>query len=164
MEKFQFMTPEWLEECPKLYASNPELQKKLQRLTVNMSYRVLENPEWGIDKSIIFCTFFKNGELTKISLLSEKQAKEESQFLTVAPAERWVKLLRKQSKFGTDFAMGRVKLEIGSKVGVLAVAPYAGHVVNLLTQPQLQFPDEMASEELEAYRANLEKLRAELES
>lgn len=164
MVQFQFLTPQWLEDCAKLYASNPELQKKLQRLTVNMSYRVLEKPEWGIDKSIIFCTFFKDGELTKISLLSEEQAKEESQFLTVAPAERWVKLLRKQSKFGTDFALGKVKLEIGSKFGVLSVAPYAGHVVDLLTKPQVQFPDEMAAEELETYRSTIEKLRTELES
>jgi hypothetical protein len=164
MAKFQFLTPEWLDECAKLYTSNPDLQKNLKRLTVNMSYRVLEKPEWGINKSIIFCTFFESGELTKISLLSEEEAKEESKFLTVAPPERWVKLLRKQSKFGTDFALGKVTLEIGSKIGVLTVAPYAKHVVDVLTQPDLQFPDEMNSEELEAYRANLDKLRTELES
>jgi len=164
MTQFQFLTPEWLEECAKMYRSNPELQKNLARLTVKMAYRVLEKPEWGIDESIIFCTFFEKGELTKAALLSEEQAKEEAQFLTVAPPERWTKLLRKQSKFATDFALGRIKLEIGSKVGVLAVAPYAGHVVNLLTQPQLQFPDEMTGEELEIYRANIDKLRTELGS
>ena len=159
MAQFQFCTPQWLEECVKIYSSSPELQKPLQKLTVKMAYRVLEKPEWGIDKSIIFCTFFESGELTKACLLSEEQAKQEAQFLTVAPPERWAKLLRKESKFGTDFALGRVKLEIGSKVGVLSVAPYAGHVVNLLTQPDFQFPDEMSGEELEAYRADLSEFR-----
>ena len=73
-------------------------------------------------------------------------------------------LLRKESKFATDFALGRVKLEIGSKVGVLSVAPYAGHVVNLLTQPDFQFPDEMSADELEGYRANMDKIRTEIEA
>ena len=162
MAQFQFCTPQWLEECAKIYSSSPELQKPLQKLTVKMAYRVLEKPEWGIDKSIIFCTFFDSGELTKACLLSEEQAKQEAQFLTVASPERWAMLLRKESKFGTDFALGRVKLEIGSKVGVLAVAPYAGHVVNLLTQPDFNFPDEMSAEELEGYRANMNPIRDEL--
>lgn len=162
MAQVLFCTPQWLEESSKMYGTNPDLQKALQKLSVKMVYRVLAEPEWGIDRSIIFCTFFENGELTKATFLSEEQTKEEAEFLVVAPPERWTKLLRKESKFGTDLALGRVKLEIGSKVGVLKVAPYSKHVVNLLTLAELKFPDEMSSEELEEYRANMEKFRAEL--
>jgi len=145
-----------------MYRSNPDLQKALKKLSVRMAYRVTEEPKWGIDRNIIFCTFFENGELTKATFLSEEQTKEEAEFLVVGTPERWAKLLRKESKFGTDLALGRVKLEIGSKVGVLKVAPYSKQVVELLNLAGCKFPDEMSGDELEAYRSNMEKLRAEL--
>jgi hypothetical protein len=58
--------------------------------------------------------------------------------------------------------LGKIKLEHGSKVGVLGVAPHANTVVDLLTQADLQFPDEMSAEELAGYRVNFEEFRAEL--
>jgi hypothetical protein len=56
--------------------------------------------------------------------------------------------------------LGKVKLEAGSKTGLLKITPYANHFVDALTQFELQFPDEMSSEELETYRTDLSKLRA----
>jgi hypothetical protein len=47
-------------------------------------------------------------------------------------------------------------------VGVLGVAPHANTVVDLLTQVDLQFPDEMSAEELAAYRSHFQEFRAEL--
>ena len=162
MSQIQFCTQEWLDQCAKIYADSPELQKPLKNLSVKMSYRVNQEPEMGFENSMIFCTFFEEGKLSKISLLSEEQAKEETEFLVTAPVAQWTKLLRKQSKFAVDFALKRVKLELGSKVGVLAVAPYGGHVVNMLTQVDVQFPDEMSEEEMEGYKAMIEKTRTSL--
>jgi len=162
MGKVQFCTPQWLEESSKMYRSNADLQKALAKLSVKMAYRVLADPKWGIDRSIIFCTFFEKGQLTKATFLSEEQTKAEADHLLSATPERWAKLVRKQSSFGADFALGRVKVEIGSKVGVLAVAPYSKNVVNFLSQVKLQYPDEMSKEELEEYRANMEKFRTEM--
>jgi hypothetical protein len=162
MTQTQFCTPDWLDECAKIYNDSPDLQKPLKKLSVKMAYRVNEEPEIGFEKSMIFCTFFEKGQLTKACLLSEEQAKEEAEFLVTAPVARWLSLLRKQSRFAVDFALKKVKLELGSKVGVLAVAPYGGHVVNMLTQSDVQFPDEMSKEEMEEYGATIEKLRTAL--
>jgi len=55
--------------------------------------------------------------------------------------------------------LGKIALEAGSKPGLLKITPYANHFVDALTQFELQFPDEMSAEELEAYRADLSEFR-----
>ncbi|MFN2224305.1 MAG: hypothetical protein ACK2UH_17240, partial [Candidatus Promineifilaceae bacterium] len=72
------------------------------------------------------------------------------------------RLLRKEGKFVTDFMLGKVSLEHGSRVGVLAVAPHANTIVDALTQVELVFPDEMSEQELDAYRTKMKAFRKEL--
>ena len=162
MTTCQYCTPEWLEESKKGYQSNPEYREKLKKLSAKMCYRVMAEPAWGIEKDIIFGMFVDKGELTKIAFFSEEDALKEAEYVIAATPQEWKKILRKEKKFVTDFMLGKIKLEHGSKVGVLAVAPHANTVVDLLTQVELQFPDEMSAEELTAYRANFEKFRANL--
>ena len=162
MATCQYCTPEWLEESKKGYQSNPEYREKLKKLSAKMCYRVMAEPAWGIDQDIIFGMFVDKGELTKIAFFSEEDALKEAEYVIAATPQEWKKILRKEKKFVTDFMLGKIKLEHGSKVGVLAVAPHANTVVDLLTQVELQFPDEMSAEELKAYRANFEKFRANL--
>ena len=127
-----------------------------------MCYRVKAEPAWGIDKDIIFSMFIDKGELTRIAFIAEEDALKEAEYVISATPQEWKKILRKQSKFLTDFMLGKIKLDHGSKVGVLGVAPHANTVVDILTQVELQFPDEMSAEELATYRANFEEFRANL--
>ena len=127
-----------------------------------MCYRVKAESAWGIDQDIIFGMFIDKGELTQIAFFSEEEALKEAEYVISATPQEWKKLLRKQSKFVTDFLLGKIKLEHGSKVGVLGVAPHANTVVDLLTQVDLQFPDEMSAEELAQYRSQMEEFRASL--
>ena len=127
-----------------------------------MCYRVKPEPAWGIDRDIIFGMFIDKGELTKIAFFAEADALKEAEYVISATPQEWKKILRRQSKFVTDFMLGKIKLEHGSKVGVLGVAPHANTVVGLLTQVDLQFPDEMSPEELAAYRSHFEEFRANL--
>ena len=71
----------------------------------------------------------------------------------------WKGILRKDKKFISEFMLGKVKLESGSKPGLLKITPYANHFVDALTQFPLQFPDEMSAEELDTYRADLSGFR-----
>jgi len=123
---------------------------------------VKAEPAWGIDKDIIFGMFIDKGELTQIGFFAEEDALKEAEYVISATPQEWKKILRKQSKFLTDFMLGKIKLDHGSKVGVLGVAPHANTVVDILTQVELQFPDEMSAEELATYRANFEEFRANL--
>jgi putative sterol carrier protein len=162
MAAIQYCTPQWLEESKKSYQTNPEFREKLKKLSVKMCYRVKAEPAWGIDKDIIFGMFIDTGELTKIAFFAEADALEEAEYIISATPQEWKKILRKQSKFIADFMLGKIRLEHCSKVGVLGVAPHANTVVDLLTQVELQFPDEMSAEELAAYRSHFEEFRANL--
>ena len=162
MAACQYCTPQWLEESAKSYQSNPEFREKLKKLSVRICYRVKAEPAWGIERDILFGMFIDQGELNQIAFFSEEDALREAEYIISATPQEWKKILRKQSKFITDFMLGKIKLEHGSKVGVLAVAPHANTVVDLLTQVHLQFPDEMSAEELVAYRAHVEEFRANL--
>ena len=162
MTTLRYCTPQWLEESQKSYQSNPEFREKLKKLSAKMCFRVKAEPAWGIDQDISFGMFVDKGELTKIAFFAEEDALKEAEYIISATPQEWKKILRKQSKFVTDFLLGKIKLEHGSKVGVLGVAPHANTVVDLLTQVDLQFPDEMSAEELAAYRADFEEFRSDL--
>jgi hypothetical protein len=55
--------------------------------------------------------------------------------------------------------LGKVRLESGSKPGLLKITPYANHFIDSLTQFELQFQDEMSPEEVETFRAELSEYR-----
>jgi len=162
MEIYQYCTPDWLEESARLYDSKPEFQEKLKKLSAKVCYRVKAEPSWGIDKDILFATFLDLGRLTRLSFFSEEDAKKEVDYILSATPKEWKKILRKENKFVTDFMLGRIKLEMGSKVGVLGLAPHSNTIVDILTQVELQFPDEMSEEELGKYEGFVKKFRSEL--
>ena len=159
MIKCQYCTPEWLEETARIYRSNSSLEGKLKKITARVCFRVKGDPGWGIEKDIIFGTFIEAGKLMKIGFFSEEDAKREAEYLLAATPQEWKKILRKENKFLTDFMLGRIKLEKGSKVTILGLAPYAPLLIDALTQVQIEFPDELTSEELIKYRAYMEEFR-----
>lgn len=158
-----YCTPEWLKESKEIYNSNPQAKEKLKKLNAKMAYRVKAEPAWGINKDIYFCAYFESGELEKLELIS-KEAALDAQYLMAAAPMVWKKVLTKKSKFITDFMLGKIKLENGSKVGVLTVAPHATDILAALVPAgmSLVFPDELPSAELEQYRSNMVEFRKEL--
>ena len=158
----QYCTPEWLEESAKAFGSKPEFEEKLKKLTAKVLFRVQAEPSWGIDKDILFGSFVEAGKLTKMAFFSEEDAKKEADFILSATPQEWKKILRKENKFMTDFMLGRIKLEQGSKVGVLSLAPHSNTIVDALTQVELQFPDELSEDELIHYRSHMEEFRGKL--
>ena len=91
-----------------------------------------------------------------------REAAENAEFLLAATPQTWKSVLTKNSKFITDFMLGNIKLEKGSKVGVLSVAPHANNILDAVTPMQLVFPDELSPQDLEQYRTNMEGFRKEL--
>lgn len=162
MATYQYCTPEWLEESAKIYRSNPEAQARLKKLSADMAYRVKADPKFGIDEDILFCACFSEGKLNKLALVSEETALAEAEYVMAASPTTWKKILRKERKFVTDFMLGNIKLEKGSKIGVLSVAPHANNIVDSLTPFELIFGDELSGEDLEQYRANMATFRKEL--
>lgn len=162
MTMVRYCTPEWLQASAEGYRASPKFQQALAKLSVSVCFLARADPAWGIDKDILFGAILRQGELEKLGFFSADDARDQVEFILAATPQEWKKILRKESKFVTDFMLGRVTLEQGSKVGVLSVAPHSTTLVDILTQAELQFPDEMSPEELAAYRSYVEGFRLEL--
>ena len=155
----QFCTPEWLQENARIYKARPDAKDKLNKISAKICYRVKSDPDWCIHEDIIFCSFFEKGELTTLNFLSEGEAFQAAEYLMAATPRTWKKILRKQLDFVTDFTLGKIDLELGTKVSMLDLALYANNILDCLTQVDLQFPDEMPSDELTTYRSKMETFR-----
>jgi hypothetical protein len=158
----RYCTPEWLEESARLYRATDRFENELRRVTSKVFYRIGAAPEWGIEESILFGAVVEKGVLHELGFVSEEDAKARADYIMAATPQRWKKILRKENKFLTDFMLGKISLEQGSKVGVLGLAPYAPSFINALTQVELQFPDEMTAQELAEFRAYQKEFRARL--
>jgi len=162
MAKIPYCTPEWLEAFEKTYRANPKYEKDLKKLTSSVYFRVLAEPKWGIDEDIIFGAALESGKLVKTEFISAENAKKVATFILSATPLEWKSILTKKSKFVTDFMLGKIKLDHGSKVGVLGLAPHSNTLVDALTQVELQWPDEMTPDEVKQYRANMKEFRSKL--
>jgi hypothetical protein len=155
----RYCSPEWLEESSKMYRATDHFENVLNKVTTRIYYRITAEPAWGIEKDIIFGAEVDAGKLLELSFFSETESKNRAEFILSATPQVWKEILRKDKKFISEFMLGKVKLEAGSKPGLLLITPYANHFVDALTQFPLQFPDEMTAEELEAYRTDLSGFR-----
>jgi putative sterol carrier protein len=155
----RYCSPEWLEESARLYRATDHFTNALKKVTTKIFYRIKAEPTWGIDKDILFGAVVDEGKLLEISFYREAEAQERADFILAATPQVWKSILRKNKKFISEFMMGKVTQESGSKPGLLKITPYANHFVDALTQFELQFQDEMTTEEVESYRADLSEFR-----
>ncbi len=157
-----YCTPEWLEESARLYRETPRFQEMLKRVSTRVFYRITAEPEWGIEQDFIFGADVTEGVLNDLRFYSEEEAKEQADFIMAASPQEWKLILRKEHKFLTDFMLGKIRLEHGSKVGVLGLAPYADAFIAALTQVNLQFQDELNAKQVNEYRAYAAQFRERL--
>ncbi len=157
-----YCTPEWLEESARLYRETPRFQEMLKKVSTRVFYRITAEPEWGIEQDFIFGADVTEGVLNDLRFYSEEEAKEQAEFIMAASPQEWKLILRKEHKFLTDFMLGKIKLEQGSKVGVLGLAPYADAFIAALTQVNLQFQDELEAEQVNEYRTYAAQFREQL--
>ena len=142
-----------------MYRATDRFENALKKVTTKIFYRIAADPTWGIEKDIIFGAEVQKGKLLEFGFYSEAEAQERADFILAATPKVWKGILRKDKKFISEFMLGKITLEAGSKPGLLMITPYANHFVDALIQFELQFPDEMSADELEVYRADLSKFR-----
>jgi len=156
MTTHQFCTPEWLEETARIYSATPDVKDKLKKLTAKICCRIKSDPDWGIGEDIIFCAIFDKGELRTLNFFTEDKAFQEAEYLMAATPVAWKKILRKEREFVADLMLGKINLELGTKVKMLELALHVNNIFDFLTQVDLQFPDEMSADELTTYRSKID--------
>lgn len=157
-----YCTPEWLEAFAAAYRANPRFENDLKKMTSTVYFRVLAEPKWGIDREILFGAALVSGRLERVEFISLENARNVGDFILSATPMEWKSILTKKTKFVTDFMLGKIKLDHGSKVGILAIAPHSNTLVDAMTQVELRFPDQMTPEEVENYRAHIRDFRTRL--
>ncbi|MFW6147619.1 MAG: SCP2 sterol-binding domain-containing protein [Thermodesulfobacteriota bacterium] len=162
MAVYQYCTPEWFEELEKRYRQDSTNAKQLNNLTLVLCFRVQANSSWGIDRDMIFGARLNGGSLVRLGLFSEEEAAGDATFVLSAAPEDWKRLLRRESSLVTEFMLGRVKLEKGSRIAILKLAPLSDKLINFMRSAEIQFPDEMSADEFERYRTYMEKVRVKL--
>ncbi len=152
--------PNWLEESFKLY--NQDFEKKLEKLSGSFGYRIMADPAWAIDKDVFMIMVLDAGKLKNLAICSEQYCKENAEYIMGATLPVWKKILTKKDKFVGAFMGGRVKLEKGNTVGALGLGPHANNLVDVLTQVDLKFSDELSPAELAEFKSKFEAARAKL--
>lgn len=159
-----YATPEWVAEVGKNYKANPDNQNKtFKGMTIFLSFRILADPKFGIDKDIYFCSNVVDGALQDDSaLLSKEDAEKRSDFVLSAPPANWKKLIKKEQGFVSSFMSGKIKLDKGSKARVIGLASKSGPLVENFYKVDTEWPDEMSSQRLEEYKALVKGFREKL--
>jgi hypothetical protein len=160
--EYIYCTPEWLEESARMYRATSHFQEAFKKLTIRIFYRITAEPTWGIESDFIFGALVTKGVLDDLRFFSEAEAREKAEYILSATPQGWKLILRKEHKFLTDFMLGKVKLDLGSKVGVLGVAPYADTFIDAVTQVSLKFQDELTAQQLQEYRQYAAEFRPRL--
>jgi hypothetical protein len=159
-----YASPEWVAEVGKNYKANPDNENKtFKGMTIFLSFRILADPKFGIDKDIYFCSNVVNGALQDDStLLSEEDAEKKSDFILSAPPEMWKKLIKKEQGFVSSFMTGKIKLDKGSKARIIGLASKSGPLIENFYKVDTEWPDEMSPQRLEQFKAQVKTFREKL--
>mgnify|MGYP001585463482 CR=1 FL=1 len=81
-----YATQEWLEAAASNYRANPDNQSKhFKGLSMVLTFRVVTDPGFGIERDIYFSFHIENGVLQPDSgFLTSSQAKEKSTYIAAA--------------------------------------------------------------------------------
>ncbi len=157
-----YCTPEWLEESARMYREAPHFQETFRKLSTAIFYRIYKDPDWGFDQDFIFGAIVEKGLLQELRFFNEQETEQKAEFLLSATPQEWKLILSKSHKFLTDFMLNKIKLEQGSKVGILGLAPYADTFIETLTQVKLIFQDDLSPEQLAEYKTYAAEFRPRL--
>lgn len=159
MTSYIYPQPEWVDDSVAMYDEG--FEKKLASLSGKFAYQITAEPDWGIEDDLFISMALEAGKLIEFKHCSKEYAFDNADFVLAATPPAWKKILTKKDKFVGAFMGGRVKLAKGDTVGALALGPHANTLVDVLTQVDLKFPDDLSPDELESFKAELAQKRSE---
>jgi len=160
MTTYIYPQPEWVDDSIALY--DEKFEKKLEKLSGAFAFEINPHEEWGIMSDLYILLVIDAGKLKEFKHISKEGAFEKAEFIMGATPPAWKRVLTKKDKFVGAFMGGRIQLKKGDTVGALALGPFSGILIDVLTQVDLKFPDDISAEELEQAKKDLAKKRAAL--
>ena len=159
-----FLSPEWLEAVGQNYSSDPNNQNKaFKGLSLILTFRVLADPKFGIEKDVYHSIHWIDGVRQRDSgLLSKADAEKKSDFILAAAPGTWKKVIRKETGFVSAVMTGKIKVEKGAGPEIMALASKSPVVVDNFNKVDTEWPDEMSPLRLREYQAKVAEFRQRL--
>jgi putative sterol carrier protein len=130
-------------------------EEKLKNLTGKFSFNIMADPALGIESDLYFFLEIEAGKLQDFAPRTKDFVHENAKFVMNATFATWKEILTEKATFTKKFLLGKIKLEKGSKVGVMGIAPHSATLVKFQNQVDLKYPDDLSDDEVAAYRTKL---------
>ena len=159
-----YVTPEWVAQAGNNYSADPDnANKTFKGMNIFLTFRVLADPKFGLDKDIHFATHLEKGVMQPDStLLSKEDAEKKSDFILSATPAVWKSVIKKEKGFVAAFMTAKVKLDKGSAPKIVALAPKSPAVIESFHRVDTEWPDEMSPQRLQEYKARMAEFRQKL--
>lgn len=156
-----FLSPEWLAAVGQNYSADPDnREKSFKGFNLFLTFRVLADPKFGLDKDLYHSIHWVNGIRQPDSgLLSKEDAEKKSDFILAAAPGTWKKVIKKEAGFVSAVMTGKVKVEKGSGPDIMALASKAPVVTDNFNKVDTEWPDEMTPQRLREYQAKVAEFR-----
>jgi putative sterol carrier protein len=159
MTTYIYPSKEWAAASADCY--DQSFEEKLKNLTGKFSFNIMADPELGIESDLYFLLDIDGGKLQGFGPCAKDVAHEKAKFVMNATFQTWKEILTEKSSFTKKFLLGKIKLEKGTKVGAMGIAPHSSTLVSFQNQVELNYPDELSADELAAYKTKLASARQE---
>lgn len=157
MTTYIYPSQEWAEATKQGY--NQSFEEKLKNLTGKFSFSIQADPALGIETNLYFYLNLEAGKLQDFGPRTKEFVHENAKFVMNASFATWKEILTEKSSFTKKFLLGKIKLEKGTKVGAMGIAPHSPTLVSFQNQVDMAYPDELSADELAEYKTKLAAAR-----
>ncbi len=157
MTTYYYPSQEWAAASKQGY--NQSFEEKLKNLTGKFSFNILAAPELGIETDLYFYLDLETGKLQDFGPRTKDFVHENAKFVMNATFQTWKEILTEKSSFTKKFLLGKIKLEKGTKVGAMGIAPHSATLVSFQNQVDLAYPDDLSANDLAEYKTKLAAAR-----
>ncbi len=160
-EPYILGTPAWIATYEKLIQNDAEYRKLAQGWEGSVIIHIEAAPDVGLDDGMYLLIDLWHGDCRSVRLVPT-QAGEDGDYVLTAAYDRWKQVMTKDLDVVKGLMQGKIKLK-GHLPTIVRYNKAAVRLVDLVATIPTIFLDEMAPEEVEAFKPWVEFLRDEYE-
>jgi putative sterol carrier protein len=156
-------TPEWASEFEKKIQGDDKYKNAAKTWEGSCVLVFKAKPEAGIDDDVFVFMDLWHGECNSVKIVPSEIGRS-GEYVLEGDYDRWKKILRKELNVVKEIATMKLKLVPFNfkKAAKLAAATQAAiRLVDLSGEVSDKFPDELETEEFEAFKALVKELKTE---
>jgi putative sterol carrier protein len=158
-EPYIMGTPSWLYAFETLIKEDPEYRQVGKGWHGTVIEHIVADPEVGLEEDMFLMMDLEDGECRSVRLVPA-EAGEKGDFVLTAPYERWKQVMLGELDPVKGMMQGKIRLR-GDLPTIVRYVKASTRLVNLVGQVDTIFLDEMAPDEIEAFKPWVEFFKEE---